>query len=171
VIGVKADRQLTGQLGEFLVAAELVRLGFTASVLSGNAKDLDILAYRSPEKRAVQVKSVSTGGFQLSLNKFLQIEFEGEAGAERQNIVGRREDLDESIDLVIVFLGGKLGDDRFYCSKLGAFADFAHQAHAKYIGRTDGRRPGTNKKSFHAAFGEPVLQNSGIFLTIQDHFA
>lgn len=37
--------QLTKQVGEFLVAAELARLGWLAAVVSGNTPDFDLSDY------------------------------------------------------------------------------------------------------------------------------
>lgn len=55
----KPDKGSIGRAGEFLVAFELERHGFTAAALFANAKDFDILAIdkKSGESIAVQVKT------------------------------------------------------------------------------------------------------------------
>ena len=55
----KPDKGSIGRAGEFLVAYELERHGFTAAALFANAKDFDILAIdkNSGEEVAVQVKT------------------------------------------------------------------------------------------------------------------
>ena len=63
----KGKNQLTGDTGEFLVAAELARRGWTTSITLGNAARTDLLAQRTDGSSllAVQVKTRSRGGFHL----------------------------------------------------------------------------------------------------------
>ena len=49
--------QLSEQLSEHLVDAELARRGIVATPFSGNVPDIDILAFKSGKSIPVQVKS------------------------------------------------------------------------------------------------------------------
>jgi hypothetical protein len=67
--------QLTRQIGEHLVAAELGRLGYIAAPFAGNVPMYDLLAadsrgYATP----VQVKAINGGSWQFSADSFLNIE-------------------------------------------------------------------------------------------------
>lgn len=162
------NRHATAQTGEALIGAELARIGFTIAFPTGNAKAVDILAYRDGESRAVQVKTVSKGSLQIDLGKFVDIEFEGDPGQERQIINGPLKSLDCAIDFVIVFLGSKLGEDEIFCAKLEAFATFASNRQRNYL--IDGRRPGTNKKSLHAGYKREIIAADKIFRSFKEYF-
>ena len=59
--------QLSKQLSENLVAAELARRGIVATPFSGNVPDIDILAFKSGKLISVQVKSVKTGNITVPI--------------------------------------------------------------------------------------------------------
>lgn len=48
----------TGLSGEYFVAAELLRRGFTVGITMGNAKGIDILAEKNGKQFIVQVKAI-----------------------------------------------------------------------------------------------------------------
>ena len=58
--------QLSKQLCEHLVAAELARRGIGATPFSGNVPDIDILVFKSGKSISVQVKSAKTGNIALA---------------------------------------------------------------------------------------------------------
>jgi hypothetical protein len=67
--------QLTKQIGEYLVAAELCRRGLIATTFSGNVPDFDLVATNKVFKTIpIQVKAISQGAWQLDANKFINIE-------------------------------------------------------------------------------------------------
>jgi hypothetical protein len=65
-----ANTQLTGDTGEFLVAAELSRRGWTTTITMGNAIRTDLFARHSLSGRliSIQVKSRATGTFLTGKN-------------------------------------------------------------------------------------------------------
>ena len=65
------DNISIGNCGEYFVAAELERRGFTAAVPMSNTKDFDVLAIsRATNKQyAIQVKTTSYGRYKWMLNK------------------------------------------------------------------------------------------------------
>ena len=146
------NRHLTGQTGEFLVAAELVRSGFSVAVPSGNAVAFDLLAYRNKRLLAVQVKSTVGSSIQVDMGKFLDIKTDSDNG--QQIIHGPRLDLDMNILVVAVFVGKQFGGDRFYCAWMRDFASFMAEKHGEYLTKNGGARPGPNKSSLHFAFSE-----------------
>ncbi|BDW86361.1 hypothetical protein [Roseicyclus marinus] len=166
----KANLHSTGQVGEYLVASELARLGFTIAMPTGNSPAVDIWAYRRKETRAIQVKTISKGAFQYTANKFFRIEFEGADGNEKQIIGDIHDYLDLNIDLLIVFLGSSIGNDEFFCTKLKEFASFSRNSYIEYVERHGGMRPGKNKRSVHAAHDKKNVIKSGIFTDLPKYF-
>lgn len=149
-------RHGTGQTGEYLVAAELARQGFTVALPTGNAEAIDVLAYGFGKTLAIQVKTAGRGDHQFNLGKFVSIQFLEDGG---QLVLGRTEKLDPEILIVFVFLGDKAGEDQFVWAFLGEFADFLAETHGAYLSRNGGRRPGKNAQSLHAALSRKVLQD------------
>lgn len=52
------SRNSTGLSGEYFVAAELLRRGFSVGITMGNAKAIDILAEKDDQQFVIQVKSI-----------------------------------------------------------------------------------------------------------------
>lgn len=149
-------RHGTGQTGEYLVAAELARLGFTVALPTGNAEVIDILAHGPGKSFAVQVKTAARGDHQFNLGKFIDISFEDD---DRQTVHGRLPGLDSDVLIAFVFLGETAGEDEFAWTTVGEFADFLGAAHKAYLDRNNGRRPGKNPRSLHAAHNKTSLQS------------
>ena len=149
-----------------MVASEFARRGFTVALPTGIARDIDILAYRNGKNIAVQVKSISKGALQVNLGKFLNVDFDEET--EKQIVRGPRSDLDNDICFVIVFLGERLGEDRFYYATLEAFVEVLRSHHVGYLEKHDGKRPGQNKTSKHAALTRTQIEDSGEFCCLDE---
>ena len=58
--------QLSKQLSENLVTAELARRGVIATPFSGNVPDFDILAFKNGKSTPIQVKSAKTGNITVA---------------------------------------------------------------------------------------------------------
>lgn len=145
----------TGQTGEYLVAAELARQGFTVALPTGNAEAIDVLAYGFGLTHAIQVKTASRGDHQFNIGKFLTIVHEEDG---RQQVIGRQKNLDPRVLIVFVLLGDAAGDDEFVWTDLGSFADFLAEVHTAYLQKNGGRRPGKNPMSMHAALSWKSLR-------------
>jgi hypothetical protein len=81
------EMQLTGHIGEHLVAAELGKRGYLATPFSGNVPLFDILAadgqgFAIP----VQVKTIRGPSWQFSIDSFLDVEMVG----DEQRIRGKK---------------------------------------------------------------------------------
>lgn len=139
--------QLTRQIGEHLVAAELGRMGLIATPFAGNVPHFDLLA-STQDGRAfpVQVKAINGPSWQFNAAALLRIKLEDGV----QTVVGPREDLDRSIICVMVLLQGA-GQDTFYTLTM---ADLQALLVQHYKG---GRRP-KNPESTHCALWPKHLE-------------
>ena len=135
------EMQLTRQIGEHLVAAELGRRGYLAAPFAGNVPMFDLLAadargYSIP----VQVKAINGGSWQFSADKFLEIISENGA----QEVRGRIALLNPELVCIFIVLKG-LGSDEFYIFQLRDL-----QEHCALVYKPRG--PGSkNPTSFHCA--------------------
>jgi hypothetical protein len=103
--------QLAGQVGEYLVAAQLCRHDLIAATFSGNVEHFDILASASDGRGvAVQVKTMRTGVWQLNASRFLDIEQRG----SEQIVRGLTQEPHPGLICVFVRLGSEYGEDEFY---------------------------------------------------------
>jgi hypothetical protein len=125
------DLQITRQIGEHLVVAELGRRGYVAAPFAGNVPMFDLLAadvhgFAFP----VQVKTIRGHAWQFSADRFLRIEMiDGE-----QSVHGRVPLVNPDLICVFVMIkdGGK---DEFYILSL---RDLQNHFARTYKG---GRRP------------------------------
>jgi hypothetical protein len=139
--------KLVGQAGEFLVAAQLARLGLIATTFTGNVPHYDIIASNERGKHvAVQVKTIKSGSWQFGdISRFCEVVFRG-----RSQVVGRkRRSPVPGLVCVLVQLG-EYGKDRFYVLKWEQLRDELVASHKQYLERWGGRRP-YNPKSLHVA--------------------
>lgn len=145
--------QLTRQIGEHLVAAELGRRGYVAAPFAGNVPMFDLLAadlrgYAIP----VQVKAINGGSWQFSADTFLEIEFlDG-----RQTIKGNAQLLNPVLLCVFVLLKGN-GSDEFYIFHLRDLQDLIVRGYTDYLKHNEGRRP-KNPESMHTAVSPKDLE-------------
>lgn len=144
--------QLTKQIGEYLVAAELGRRGFVAATFSGNVPDYDIVAsdecFRSV---LVQVKAITGTSWQFDIRRFVGVSLD-----EQRQVVGPPVEIPRDIVCVMVALS-KYGEDRFYVLEWRSLRDLMIREHKAYLEKHGGVRP---KKfdSFHAAISEKHLR-------------
>ena len=130
--------KLVGQTGEYLVAAELGRRGLIATTFTGNVPDYDIIASTEKGKHiSVQVKTIRGLTWQFgNIDKFVEIEFEGQAQFVREN---RSSPVDNLI-FVLVQLGS-YGTDKFYICTWSEFCDVLSQHHSEFLAKHNGVRP------------------------------
>jgi hypothetical protein len=65
----------TGLSGEYFVAAELLRRGFSVGITMGNAKAIDILAEKGGKQYIIQVKAIfkkKNGGWPMMKSKIVK---------------------------------------------------------------------------------------------------
>ncbi len=72
------QRSSTGLSGEYFVAAEMLRRGFSVGITMGNAKAIDILAEKDNKQFIIQVKAIykkKNVGWPIMKNKVIEGHF------------------------------------------------------------------------------------------------
>ena len=132
--------QLTRQIGEHLVTAELGRRKIIATPFAGNVPDIDILAFANGISVPIQVKAINGTSWQFDARSFLDITL-----IERgQKIKGLNHGLNRKIICVFVVVGKHLREDAFYIFRLGWLQDH-------FRNTFKGRQSPKNVDSFHCA--------------------
>src|SRR3989338_5895726 len=139
------SNQLTRQVGEHLVTAELGRRGIIGTPFSGNVPDADILAYANRKTTHIQVKTARTGKVFLDVRKYLDIEITKEG----QEVKGKKREVDRKLIIVCLFLDevaekDDARKDEFYIFRQGWLQDHLLKTYP-------GRKPPLNINSFHYA--------------------
>ena len=132
------DIQLTQHRGEYLVAAELCRLGYLATTFTGNVPDIDIIAVNDKlQARPLQVKAIKTGSWQFNARRFFDVDCDDKAGT--QEIRKRRLEYPE-LKFVLVDLHTEPVPD-FYILDMKRLRDMIFKRYKKNLEKHDGRRP------------------------------
>jgi len=141
--------KLIGQTGEYLVASELSRRGYIATTFTGNVPHHDIIASTEEGRHiSVQVKTINSTNWQLSIDKFVEIEFEG-----YKQIVGKIQPSPVK-NLIFVFVKlGEYGSDRFYICTWSELCKILSKNHSSYLKKHNGERP-KRWDSMHTALSE-----------------
>ena len=106
-----SNTQLTRQIGEHLVVAELGRQGIVATPFAGNMPDYDVVALTPTGPIYIQVKAMNSGDWQLNANRFLMIEYDKELNQQKN--AGPRPPSVAPLFFVLVKIIGS-GKDEFY---------------------------------------------------------
>jgi hypothetical protein len=143
--------QLTKQVGEYLVAAELARMGLITATFSGNVPDYDIIATDSAQRSVlVQVKAVNGSSWQFDIRRFAAVELDG-----KRQVVGRP--VRQLADIICVMVAlSRYGSDRFYVLPWKTLRGLLVAGHRSYLRKHGGVRP-RKFDSFHSAIGEQQL--------------
>ena len=114
------SNQLTCQVGEHLVAAELGLMGFLATPFAGNVPNFDLLVANEAEMAIpVQVKAIKgPSSWQFSATTFLDLEFKDGV----QTVLGPKATPNPGLVGVLVFLSGA-GKDEFFTQKFKDLQD------------------------------------------------
>ncbi len=147
------DNQLTKQVGEYLVAAEVCRRGFIATTFTGNVPHYDIIASNaSGGHQAIQVKAIKGGAWQFDSRRFAAIRLEG-----KKQIIGQPTEAPYP-DLVCVFVRlREQGADEFYILTWSDLQKIAIAGHSRYLESHGGVRP-KKHDSFHMAIRPEMLK-------------
>jgi hypothetical protein len=148
------SNKLVGQTGEYLVAAELSRLGLIATTFTGNVPHYDIIASNEDGKHvSVQVKASRSSSWQFGdITRFCEISFKG-----KHQIVGQLKRCPVQ-RLVVVFVRiDRPGADRYYILRWQRLRDLIVRDHKSYLARSNGVRPQT-WDSLHCAISEKTLR-------------
>ena len=146
------SNKLTGQTGEYLVAAELSRRGYMATPFAGNVPHYDIIASDATGKHvSIQVKSSRSGSWQLNMDNFCDITFKGE-----KQIVGRAKRCPINRLVYVFVIIGNDGPDEYFVLTWHHLRDILIRNHKAYLQRHNGRRP-VSWKSLHTGLTKDSL--------------
>ena len=152
------SNQLSGQIGEALVVAELGRMGIVATSFAGNVPDIDILAYKGGKSAAVQVKAWKTGSVSFDARRFLNIEFDG----DMQIVKGIHTHLEQLPIYVFVKVGETKAQDVFYVVDQLTLASIVNEGYMAFLNLHGGirpRNPQTTHNSVTVSQLEPFRDN------------
>ena len=129
--------QLTKQLGEYLVACELARRGLLIATFSGNVPDLDLIATNSKGASIpIQVKTITKGHWQFSIDKFVKVQFKGKKQIIGAAIKSRIPHL-----MCVLVLAIEYGKDEFYILEFEQLSRIVVAEYRAYLARKGGVRP------------------------------
>lgn len=132
------SNQLIKQFGEYLVASELARRGLLVATFSGNVPDFDLIATDFKGSSCpIQVKTIKGGGWQFSVNKFVDITFDGS-----RQLIGDKKPI-QILQLVCVFVlaGEKYGEDQFFILEWSKVQDILIANYTHWLDSHGGVRP------------------------------
>jgi hypothetical protein len=145
--------KLTGQIGEYLVAAELARQGLIATTFTGNVPHYDIVASDAEGRHvSVQVKTSNSSSWQFGIDKFCKITFRG----DRQVVGSPIPPPVRRLVVVFVRLGADRSADRFFVCTWVRLRGILVRGHSNWLKRHGGRRP-QNPKSLHTGLDAASL--------------
>jgi len=146
--------QTTKQVGEYLVAAELSRIGFISTPFAGSVPHYDILATNESGRIiAVQVKAIRGQSWQFDLRKFAAVRLDG----KRQIVEGANPEPYPRLWCVLVALGDARSEDRFYVLRWKQLCDIIVRKHRAYLHKHGGVRP-KRHDSYHTALKTEDLE-------------
>ena len=157
--------QLTKQVGEYLVAAELCRRKLIATTFTGNVPDYDIVAISgSGESILVQVKAINGGSWQLSnARAFLDIKQAG-----KRQVPGELTEPKYPGLIWVFVLLEKYGRDRFFILKWVELQKLVADHYRENLKRLGGIRP-RRHDSYHVGLKPSDLaEYEGKWDTIKD---
>jgi len=149
------SNQLIKQIGEYLVACELARRGLLVATFSGNVPDFDLIATDFKGSSCpIQVKTIKGGAWQFSIDKFVDIAFDGS-----KQLIGDKKPLPiPQLVCVFVLAGEKYGEDQFFVLEWSKVQDILIADYKHFLDSHGGERP-RNPDSRHCAIGERDLRD------------
>jgi len=144
--------QLTKQIGEYLVAAELCRRGLIATTFTGNVPDFDIIATDATFKTIpIQVKTIwgLRGAWQFDARKFINITIDN--GIQKVN--GKTNLSNCNLLCIFVKLNSsdeRIGYDEFYIFQIGDLQKIIFENYSHNLEKVKGKRP-RNVNSTHVS--------------------
>ncbi len=128
---------LSGVAGEYFVAAELSRRGYTASLTLRNTRGIDILVSNADATKSVGIQVKAT------------------QGGKKEWLLSEKVERDVATNLVFVFvrLNG-LGPPDYYIVPLADVAQYTSESHKRWLG-TPGRQGRSHKDNPVRKFADP----------------
>ena len=144
------SNRLVGQVGEFLVCAELGRRGMIATPFAGNVPSFDVIAVgRDLRSIPIQDKTADGGDWQYDSERFLDIDYD--QTTQKQTVRGLKTLPNADLITVFVWLAQKQDQrDRFFVFRQQDWARLVYDRHTKFLEKHGGRRP-RKPESMHGA--------------------
>jgi hypothetical protein len=149
------SNQLTKQIGEYLVACELARQGLLVATFSGNVPDFDLIAtdYKG-SSCPIQVKTIKGGAWQFSVDKFVEITFDG-----NKQLIGDKKPLPiPQLVCVFVLAAEKYGEDQFFVLEWSKVQDILIANYKRWLDSHGGVRP-RKADSLHCSIVQSDLRD------------
>jgi hypothetical protein len=145
------SNQLTGQIGEYLVCAELGRRGLIATSFTGNVPEYDLLVCdEGLRSLPIQVKTTRSTTWPSRADLWLDIEIDDMA--KQQVNHGRKEIPNPELIYVCVALGATRREDRFFICTKTDIQDACIKSYTDWMAPKDWKRP-KNYKSLDNRYG------------------
>ena len=149
------SNQLTKQMGEYLVACELARRGLLVAAFSGNVPDFDLIATDFKGSSCpIQVKTTRRGTWQFSIDKFVEITFDGS-----KQVIGNKKPLPiPQLVAVFVIAAEHYGYDQFFVLEWSKVQDILIANHKRWLDAHGGVRP-KRPDSMHCSLVQSDLRD------------
>ena len=137
--------QLTKQVGEYLVAAELCRRGFIATTFTGNVPYYDIVASSSHGRTALlQVKTINAGDWQFDIRRFADFRLTGKKQLFKKMLPPTISNL-----ICVFVLLDAHGQDKFFIFPWRRLQIILVNGYRDFLAAHGGKRP-RKSESFHS---------------------
>jgi len=148
------SNQLTKQIGEYLVACELARRGLITTTFSGNVPNFDLIVTDFKGSSCpIQVKTSKNGTWQFSIDKFVEITFEG-----KKQRIGNKKPLQIPHLICVLLLQVKnMGEDIFFILEWSKVQEMLISNHRRWLDSCGGVRP-RKYDSMHCALYQSDLE-------------
>ena len=149
------SNQLIKQIGEYLVACELARRGLLVATFSGNVPHFDLIATDFKGSSCpIQVKTIKGGAWQFSIDKFVDITFDG-----RKQLIGDKKPLPiPQLVCVFVLATEKYGEDQFFVLEWSKVQEILITNYARWLDSHGGVRP-RKPDSLHCSIVQSDLRD------------
>jgi hypothetical protein len=162
------ERQLTGAIGEFRVAAELCRQGLLATPFSGNVPNYDIVASGQRGGHVVvQVKAINGGHWQFGdVRLFIEVALRNTPRGVRQVLGHLVREPYPRLVCVLVLLNRNTGD-RFFVLRWTELRRIIAEHYRRHLAKHHGIRPKA-PRSFHVSLSvDQIDKYEGKWDTVQ----
>jgi hypothetical protein len=144
--------QLTKQIGEYLVAAELCRRDFLATTFTGNVQHYDIVASNAKGKTVlVQVKTIKSGSWQFNIQSFAKVVLNKKKQEFKKLLTPPIH------NLICVFVELSEKGDKFYVLSWKDLQSLNAKLYKEYLSKYGGKRP-ERYDSFHCSLKPVQIQ-------------
>ena|ERR1017187_5024102 len=137
------SNKLAGQIGEYLVCAELGRRGFIATPFSGNVPTFDVLATDELCRTVpIQVKATRSDKWPSDARTWMNIEFDRDTGVQRclrATPISNPELI--YVCVTIASPGAPVGRDRFFVLTMADLQKVCMEGYARWMDKHQWKRP------------------------------